>query len=298
MSDRIRLTGISATACHGVLEHEKVQPQPFLVDIDVDCDLARAGRTDQLQWTINYAQIAQAAHGILTGPPVDLIEHLAERIAAETLTHPAAEAVEVTVHKPQAPAGVPFHDPVMGGPSVTVRRSREVPVVIAAGANLGDRTATLRTAIAQLGEVDGVDVVSVAPAVETDPIGGPEQPDYLNTVILARTRLAPWTILDHLHRIERWQLRTREVRWGARTLDLDLIQYGEPGEADEVRLDTDELTLPHPRAHERAFVLVPWHSIDPGARLRTRDDVRSVSDLLAGVADQGVRPAAGGSELR
>lgn len=294
MSDRIALCGIEVRACHGVLDHEKVEPQPFIADIVVECDLSRAGRTDDLAWTINYAEIAQAAHQILTGPPVDLIEHLAERIATQALSYLAAEAVEVTIHKPSAPAGVPFQDPVLGGPAVTVRRTRDLPVVIAAGANLGDRQATLAAAIRELDASDGVTVTTVAPLVETDPVGGPEQPDYLNTVILARTRLAPWTLLDLLNRIEAWHGRTREIRWGARTLDLDLIQYGDPSDDSDVTLDSPELTLPHPRAGERAFVLVPWKSVDPLAHLRVRAESVSVADLLKRVEVDGVRPGPSG----
>ena len=195
----------------------------------------------------------------------------------------------VTIHKPQAPAGVPFHDPQLGGPSVTVRREHDRAVVIAVGANLGDREATLDAAVRALDAIDGLTVVAVAPLVETDPVGGPEQPDYLNTVVLARSRLAPSSILDHLHRIERWHHRVREVRWGARTLDLDLIQVGDPGDDSDLTSGTDELTLPHPRAHERGFVLVPWASVDPGALLRTPDGVRTVAELLETVDTSGVR---------
>lgn len=291
MTDRITLSGIEAHACHGVLDFEKVQPQTFLADIVAECDLSRAGRTDDLAWTVNYAQLAGEAHAILSGPPVDLIEHLAEQIAASVLAHAAIEAVEVTIHKPQAPAGVPFHDPVWGGPSVTVRRERDVPIVIAAGTNLGDRAATLSAAVRQLGATAGVSVVAVADPVETDPVGGPDQPDYLNTVLLARTRLAPTSVLDQLHRIEDWHGRTREIRWGARTLDLDLIQYGDPLAGTDVRLDSTELTLPHPRAHQRGFVLAPWASVDARAHLRTGITVRPVAELLAEVGEAGVRPS-------
>lgn len=289
MSDRITITGLEVTTCHGVLASEKVQPQRFIADIAFDIDLRRAGESDDLNASVSYADVAQAAEAILRGEPVDLIETLAERIAASTLAFPGVESVEVTIRKPQAPAGVPFHDAQLGGPAVTVRRAHDRTVVIAAGANLGDREATLAAAVEALRDTDGLTVMAVAPFVETDPVGGPDQPDYLNTVVLCRSRLAPLSILDRLHQIERWHHRTREVRWGARTLDLDLIQVGDPGEGSDLTSSTDELTLPHPRAHERGFVLAPWLSVDPSAAVRTTDGVRAVADLLSGIDLSGIR---------
>lgn len=289
MSDRITLTGIEVTACHGVLASEKVEPQRFIADIVMECDLSRAGRSDDLTHTISYAEIAQEMQRILAGPSVELIESLAEHIARAVLVRPMVEAVEVTIHKPQAPAGVPFHDAALGGPAVTVRREQDRPVVIALGANLGDRLATLRSALDALRDTEGLRVMRVSSLFETDPVGGPEQPSYLNGVVLARTRLAPRTLLQQLHRIESWHGRTREVRWGARTLDLDLIQIGDPAAGGDLTGDDPELTLPHPRARERAFVLAPWAEVDPAARLRVGSDAPLVHELLSRADSSGLR---------
>ncbi len=293
MSDRIALRGIFANTCHGVLEHEKVEPQRFIADIELDLDLSLAGASDQLERTVSYADIAQNAYSILTGECVDLIETLAERIAAMALAPVAIEAVTVTITKPQAPAGVPFLDPVTGGPSVTVRRVRDREVVIALGANMGDRVGTLSAAVRALAATEGLEVVACSPLLETVAVGGPEQPDYLNAVVVARSRLAPRTVLAQLHRIERNHGRVREVRWGARTLDLDLIQVGDPAQGDDLRTDAPDLTLPHPRAHERAFVLVPWSRVDGTAVLRAPHGVTDLPDLIEGLAAgamDGVRP--------
>ncbi|NHN55364.1 2-amino-4-hydroxy-6-hydroxymethyldihydropteridine diphosphokinase [Calidifontibacter sp. DB0510] len=291
MSDHIGITGLEVTTCHGVLPEEKTSPQRFLADIDLELDLQPAGATDDLQRSVSYAEIAQAAEAILRGAPVDLIENLAERIATMCLQRREVEAATVTIRKPQAPAGVPFHDAALGGPSVTVHRAQDRPVVIAAGANLGDRQATIEAAVRLLGQVDGLTIIGVAPFVETDPVGGPEQPDYLNTVLVGRTRLAPWTLLRHLHRIESYFRREREIRWGARTLDLDLIQLGDPAEGTEWTVDGD-LQLPHPRATERAFVLQPWSRVDPGAHASDVDgQVRPVVGILEQLGTDGVREA-------
>ncbi len=160
-------------------------------------------------------------------------------------------------------------------------------VVIAVGANLGDRAATVADAVAALGALEGVEVTATSPVVSTAPVGGPDQPDYLNAVVLARTTLAPAALLAELHAIEAAGGRERVVRWGARTLDLDLVAYGDPGDDDEIVQDEPSLTLPHPRAHQRAFVLAPWAAADPRARLRLPDgQVADVRSLLEQAPDR------------
>jgi dihydroneopterin aldolase/2-amino-4-hydroxy-6-hydroxymethyldihydropteridine diphosphokinase len=169
----------------------------------------------------------------------------------------------------------------------------EIEVVLALGANLGDRSQTLRAAVRELDATPGLRVLAVSAPVETDPVGGPDQPDFLNAVVIACTTLAPDELLAACHRVEADHGRERVVRWGARTLDVDLVAYGEPGSVGEVGSDAPGLTLPHPRAHERAFVLAPWLQVRPRARLRLPDgSVLAVADLLAGAADRdGVRTA-------
>jgi len=276
MTDHIVLQGISARGFHGVLDLEKAEGQDFVVDVRLEVDLRRAGRSDLLEHTVNYAQVAADVVALITGPSMDLIETLAEGIAAAALQRPLVQAVEVTVHKPQAPVGVPFGDVL-----VVVERCRDVPVVIALGANLGAVQATLAAAVRQLGDLDGLAITAVSDLFETDPVGGPEQPAYLNAVVLGRTRLAAFALLTELHGIEADHGRVRETRWGARSLDCDLIQYGDPGQDSDVVSDDPELRLPHPRAHQRAFVLAPWSAVDPQAVLRVGEALVPVSELLA-----------------
>jgi dihydroneopterin aldolase/2-amino-4-hydroxy-6-hydroxymethyldihydropteridine diphosphokinase len=288
MADRIVLQGVSARGNHGVLDAEKRDGQTFLVDVMMLCDLEPAGRTDALEATVNYAEVANDVVARITGPSFDLIERLAEVIADDVLRHDLVEEVEVVVHKPEAPVGHPFTDV-----QVRVERRNAAHVVIALGTNLGDRGQTLADAVAALTALPGLTVTSVSDIVATEPVGGPEQPEYLNAVVTGRSLLHPHDLLVELHRIEALHGRTREVRWGARTLDLDLVQYGLPGGYREVVSDDPELTLPHPRAHERAFVLVPWLDADPRATLRVsegRDGIRPVVDLLADLDRSGVRP--------
>lgn len=126
-----------------------------------------------------------------------------------------------------------------------------VEVALSLGANLGERLAALQRAIDVITADPAVQAVSVSAVYETDPVGGPEQPDYLNAVLLIRTTLVPVEVLALAHLAEQDLHRTREVRWGARTLDVDVINYG------DIVSDDPALTLPHPRAAERAFVLIP-----------------------------------------
>jgi dihydroneopterin aldolase/2-amino-4-hydroxy-6-hydroxymethyldihydropteridine diphosphokinase len=282
MSDQIVLQGISAKGYHGVLDFEKRDGQTFVVDVTMAADLSAAGASDDLADTVNYAEVAGDVVAIIEGEPLDLIEALASRIADRVLARPLVEAVEVVVHKPEAPVGHPFTDV-----QVRVFRERQTPVVIAMGSNIGDSVETLHDAAVALYGL--IDLDEVSALVETDPVGGPDQPAYLNAVVTGTTHLAPVNLLAGLHDIEAAHGRTRDVRWGPRTLDLDLIQYGDPVFDTDVRLESPTLTLPHPRAHERAFVLVPWLQAEPEAALRVDGEVRRVADLVAGLDTSGVR---------
>ncbi len=283
MTDQIVLKGISAQGHHGVLDFEKRDGQVFVVDVTMQVDLVPAGASDDLADTVSYAEVAGDVVALIEGEPLDLIEALAARIADKVLTRPLVEAVEVVVHKPQAPVGHPFTDV-----QVRVVRERQALVVIALGSNVGDSVEILHDATIELYGL--IDITDVSPVVETDAVGGPDQAAYLNAVVTGTTHLAPSSLLAGLHEIELTHGRTREVRWGPRTLDLDLVQYGDPVFDTDVVMDSATLTLPHPRAHERAFVLVPWLRVEPDAVLRVAGTVRRVADLVAGLDTSGVRP--------
>jgi 2-amino-4-hydroxy-6-hydroxymethyldihydropteridine diphosphokinase len=153
-------------------------------------------------------------------------------------------------------------------------------VALALGSNMGDSAAILQGALDDLATVDGISVMAVSPAYETDPVGGPEQDAYLNAVALVVTDLDPWELLAVTQSIERHWHRVREVRWGPRTLDIDILAV------DGETVDSDDLVIPHPRAHERAFVLVPWSDVAPDAVVPGRG---TVADLRRTVDSTGVR---------
>lgn len=142
--------------------------------------------------------------------------------------------------------------------------------VIALGANIGNPKEQMDIAVSLLREA--LEVTAVSSYFTTAPVGGPEQPDYLNAVCIAQSELPAAELLALLHGIEKALGRERIERWGPRTIDLDLIQYG------SILSYAEELTLPHPRAHERRFVLEPWLEIEPDALLLTHG---KISDLLS-----------------
>ena len=165
---------------------------------------------------------------------------------------------------------------------VLVPRPEEEPVhaVVALGSNLGDTAATIDEAvqaIRRLPLVDDVRVSKIFTTVALRPDGpDPDAPEFANAVAIVTTRLAPQVLLGMLHAIEEQHGRIRAERWGDRTLDLDLIAYG------DLRSDDEHLLLPHPRAFERSFVLEPWLDVDPGAELPGRG---RVADLLAALEE-------------
>lgn len=149
-------------------------------------------------------------------------------------------------------------------------------VVIALGSNLGDSKSVIGQAADKLGEL--MEVSALSSLYRTKPVGGPEQPDYVNAVLIGETEIDPTDLLAHLLQIEREAGRVRDeetVRWGPRILDLDLISYG------ELIMESAELMLPHPRAHERRFVLEPWSEIDPDASLPGRGKIIDILKNLA-----------------
>jgi hypothetical protein len=131
--------------------------------------------------------------------------------------------------------------------------------VIALGSNLGDRELNIDSAVAEIAKI--IEVTHLSTNHETDPVGGPDQPKYLNAVLIAESLLTPEELLKALLAIESRLGRVREIHWGPRTIDLDLIIV------DNEKIHSPDLVLPHPRAHERRFVLEPWAEIDPEAVL-------------------------------
>ncbi|WP_375387611.1 2-amino-4-hydroxy-6-hydroxymethyldihydropteridine diphosphokinase [uncultured Amnibacterium sp.] len=275
-TDRILLSGVRARGRHGVLAEERLAGQDFVVDLELGLDLAVAAATDRVVATVHYGELAQRVADVVAGEPVDLIETLAQRIADVVLADELVDRVVVTVHKPAAPIPVPF-----GDVAVRIERSRPAAtehVVIALGSNLGDREATLEEAVSVLHALPGLQVEGASASIETVAVTergpDPSRPHYRNRVVVGRTSLQPRELLSALLRIERAFGRVRTARWGDRPLDLDLIAQGDRA------VDEPGLVLPHPRARDRAFVLLPWLEVEPDAVLPGLGRVRHLAAAL------------------
>ena len=157
--------------------------------------------------------------------------------------------------------------------------------VVSLGANLGNRLETLQGTVDALEDTPGIRVKAVSPVYETEPWGVEpgSQPSYFNAVVVLKTTLPPSSLLERAHAVEEAFDRVRDERWGPRTLDVDIVAYA------DLRSDDPQLTLPHPRAHERAFVLAPWLDADPAAELPGHGPV---AELLDAVTRDGVTPRA------
>jgi dihydroneopterin aldolase/2-amino-4-hydroxy-6-hydroxymethyldihydropteridine diphosphokinase len=257
MTDQILVSDIRVLAVVGALAHERESAQPLRIDLVLDVDLHDAGRSDELDDTVHYGLVAETAVATAVESKDVLLERLATRIADGVLEYPRVEAVEVTVTKLRPPIPVE-----VATTAVCIRRSmleldaagvRSHRAFVALGSNLGDRVSFLRSAVAGLSRV-----VAESRVFETDPIGGPGGQDaFLNMVVEVETLLDPFALLRRCQRLEAEAMRQRVVRWGPRTLDVDIILY------DEVEVRSDDLVLPHPRFAERRFVLAPLAEIAP-----------------------------------
>lgn len=307
--DQICVEGIRVRGFHGVLPQERATGQLFVADVVAHVSTRQAAATDNLARTINYSDLADRVAEVLGGDPSDLLETVAEHCARAVLEFEGVECVDVVIHKPQAPLHVefadvtvrirrdlrsgalwadkrigssagmpddPFSAPGAGRDEFDERPLQPVRAWIALGGNLGQVDATLRAAVRALERVSGVHVVATSALVKSAAVGGPEQPDYLNAVVQVETALAPRELLAACQGIEVVHGRERTVVNGPRTLDVDIVSF-----ADLVG-ETSDLVLPHPRAHERAFVLVPMADVDVETVLPGPNG-GVVGDLLANV---------------
>ncbi|MGA0146252.1 MAG: 2-amino-4-hydroxy-6-hydroxymethyldihydropteridine diphosphokinase [Ilumatobacteraceae bacterium] len=256
MSDHVLINDLRFESIIGVLDQERLAPQPLRVDVDMEIDLHDAGSSDDLEQTVHYGEVAVALANLARDTQYLLLERLAQHMAEVVLSFPLVRAVELTLTKLQPP--IPEQ---IDSTAVRIRRVRaEISsttrhrAIVALGSNLGRREAHLRFAVERLGE----SVVAQSQVFETDPVGGPDdQGAYLNMVVVLETELDPYALLRWLHRIEADAGRERVVHWGPRTLDLDLLFF------DDVVITGGNLAVPHPRYAERRFVLAPLSEVAP-----------------------------------
>ena len=266
--DKIHIKNLEVFARHGVFPEENALGQKFVVSAVLYTSTREAGRADDLAKSIHYGEVSRFITEFMEQNTFQLLETAAERLAEELLLNTERlEKIRLEIKKPWAPVGLPLETV-----SVEIERGWHT-AYIALGSNLGDKVANLRLGVEGLRSTRGCRVEAVSDFLVTAPYGGVEQDDFLNGAMKIRTLLTPHELLERLHEIEQEAKRERVVRWGPRTLDLDILLY------DDLILDEEELHIPHIEMYKRDFVLKPLCQIAPYARHPVYN--RTVAELLA-----------------
>lgn len=253
--DKIKIKDLEVYGKHGVLKEENVLGQKFLVSADLYVDTRKAGKSDALEDSISYADVAHEIEAFLQEHTFKLLEALAEQLAEKLLLqYKRAERVWIEIKKPWAPILLP-----MDTVSVEIERGWH-RAYLALGSNIGDKEGYLRNAVAFLEEDKKVRVLKVSDFLVTEPYGGVEQDDFLNGAAIVETLYTPQELLSCIHKIEERLGRERLVHWGPRTLDIDILLY------EEEVVWEEELKIPHIEMHKRSFVLEPLVQIAPQAK--------------------------------
>ncbi len=252
--DEIRIRRLEVFARHGNLPEETALGQKFLISVALQCDAGRAGRSDALCDSIDYAAVSHLIKKYTEENVFHLLERLAQCLADEILlAYPAVRGIVVEVEKPWAPVMLPLE-------TVSVRIERGWSTVyLGIGSNMGDKEKHLLEAIRLLGEDKRIRVVSRSSFLITKPVGYEEQDDFLNGAVKIETLYSPEELLEVIFQIEAALKRERTIHWGPRTIDLDILLF------DDRIIQSERLTVPHREMAKRMFVLEPLCEIAPYA---------------------------------
>ncbi len=250
--DTIIIKDLETFGYHGVFEEEAFLGQKFIVTAELFLDTRKAGKTDDLQDSLDYGVACQLIKKIVKTERYQLIERLAEEIANQLLlTFNLLQGVDITVKKPWAPV-------LLSMDTVAVRISRRWhKAYLSIGSNLGDKEGHLDFAIDQLNALPDTKVTAVSDFIVTEPYGNVDQDDFLNGALEIQTLKTPEELLESLMSIEKQAGRERLIHWGPRTLDIDILFY------DDVIVMTEDLKIPHVEIPKRQFVLEPLAAIAP-----------------------------------
>lgn len=250
--DYIKIEDLEIFAKHGLLSAENQLGQKFLVSARLYTDTTKAGLTDNLDYSIDYAKICAYITEYMQAHTFKLIEAAAENLANDLLlSFPLVRKLDLEIKKPWAPIGLPLKTV-----SVCISRSWHT-AYIGLGSNIGDREAYLNDAIAHINSDSMCIIDKVSDFIITKPYGYKEQDDFLNAAMKVQTLYSPKMLLELLQQIEQKAERVRTVHWGPRTLDLDILLY------DDCIINEDNLIIPHTDMANRDFVLLPLNQIAP-----------------------------------
>lgn len=250
--DYISIDNLEVFANHGVLKEENHLGQKFYISAVLYYDFENASTEDDINMAVNYAQVCSFMSEYMKNNTFRLIETVADRLAIQLLlNYPILQKVKVTVKKPWAPIGLPV-DNVM---ATVIRKWNDVCLSI--GSNMGDKADNLDYAVRKISNDELFKDVVTSDYYVTKPYGGVEQDDFQNGAIRCKTLLSARKLLEYIHITEKERGRVRDIHWGPRTLDIDILFYN-----DEI-IDEEDLTIPHPDMSNRLFVLEPLSSIAP-----------------------------------
>jgi dihydroneopterin aldolase / 2-amino-4-hydroxy-6-hydroxymethyldihydropteridine diphosphokinase len=252
--DQLIIKNLELFGFHGVNSEEKIMGQKFIIDATIALDLSKAGDSDSLETAINYAELCHKLQEEFKATKHNLIEKAATVLCEYILHHyPMVTEVDLTLKKPWAPIHLPIDYPA-------VRLVRKWHYVyIAVGSNLGDKQGNIHQAFTLINDSLHSSILQQSTLIETEPFGYTNQDTFINGVILIKTLLSPINLIRFLQSIEHTLKRERLIQWGPRTIDLDVIYY------DNLVSDEEAIIIPHPRMHERDFVLKPLNEIAPNA---------------------------------
>jgi len=253
--DEIRIDNLEVYAYHGVFPEENAKGQPFFINMVLYADTRAAGLQDELTLSTHYGEVCHFVTKWMKEHTCKLIETVAERIAREVLLQfPLVQELDIEIRKPEAPIGLPFESV-----SVKIRRGWH-RVYVAFGSNMGEKEKYIDLGLKRLAENADIRVIKVSDRIRTKPYGGVEQEDFINGVAAIETLLTPGELLRVLHEIEAEAGRERTLRWGPRTLDLDILFY------DKLIYEDEDLIIPHVDMQNRDFVLKPMVQLQPNFR--------------------------------
>ncbi len=256
MRDKITIENLEVFAYHGVCEEERALGQKFMISLELYMDLLAAGKSDALKATIDYAEVCRIVTRHVQSRKYNLIETVAQSIADTLLLRyrDELEEVSVSIKKPWAPIAL-----TVDSCGVAISRKWH-KAYIGLGSNMGERDAYLKDGVSTFANDEYSDVLRKSDVIETKPYGDAATADFLNQVIMIKTIRTPESLLSLCRGAEERAGRKRDVRWGDRTLDLDILLY------DDLILDMKDpdLTIPHVDLHNRDFVLEPLSQIAPG----------------------------------
>ena len=250
--DIIKIENIEVFAYHGVFKEENALGQKFLISLELYLDTRKAGKSDNLDFSVDYGKISDMAKNFIEQNLFKLIETAAEKLAEKILLEfKLIEKIKVELKKPWAP--VKLHTDNI---SVIIERGWKT-AFLSLGSNLGDKKNYLDFAVEKIKNSDFCEVKKVSDFIVTKPVGEVQQDDFLNGCIEIKTLFTPYELLDFINKVEEEAGRKRTVHWGPRTLDIDIIFY------DDIVIYDDRLKIPHIEMENRFFVLKPLAQIAP-----------------------------------